>query len=151
METCPAFRWQWFRNTSATEDDAPSTDGIDREPANDAPDTLWEKIDGATSSSYRPVPGDVGRFLLAVATYADGKGNRPDLTDTVPDESDRDRAWLVVGDLDGRTMDTNPPTGEGASDLSARRSQPNNKAPAFSDTDPDTEGRPERPEGQVRG
>ena len=134
-------RWQWFRTTSATETDAPATTGITREPAEDAPTNLWEKIDGATSSSYRPVPSDVGRFLLAVATYADGKSNRPDNTNTVDDESDRDRAWLVVGDLDGSgNAGCNSAYGTETSDLSVRRSQPNNKAPAFSDTNPDVEG-----------
>ena len=34
----------------------------------------WSNISGATSASYTPVPGDVGRYLRARATYTDSDG-----------------------------------------------------------------------------
>ena len=67
--------WQWWRTTDGDGTDAAgsvgNTDALTR--TEDEPGTDWEKAPGGTSSSYRPVPGDTGKFLLAVATYADGK------------------------------------------------------------------------------
>ena len=49
--------WQW----------ASSSDG---DPAG-----TWDDISGATSASYTPVAGDVGKYLQATASYTDGHGS----------------------------------------------------------------------------
>ena len=75
---------------------------------NTTPDTRdWEKVPSGTSSSYRPVAADEGKFLLAIATYADGKSNTEDDSETADvDETEHDRAYLVVGDTDPDTTVT---------------------------------------------
>ena len=35
----------------------------------------WEKIADAKSDTYKPVSGDVGRWLTAMATYTDRRGS----------------------------------------------------------------------------
>ncbi len=39
-----------------------------------ADDAAWPDISGATSATYDPVVGDVGRIIRVVATYTDGEG-----------------------------------------------------------------------------
>ena len=39
-----------------------------------ADDAAWPDISGATSATYEPVVGDVGRIIRVVATYTDGEG-----------------------------------------------------------------------------
>ena len=57
--------WQWWRTMSETADAAPSF-------SNDAD---WEKIAGAKSDTYKPVSGDVSRWLTAMAIYTDPDGS----------------------------------------------------------------------------
>jgi len=82
--------WQWWRSTEGDDTTAATTvpdianfDDITADPpanrrGDGNPGTGWEKVPGGTSSSYRPVSDDTGKFLLAIATYADGKANKED-------------------------------------------------------------------------
>ena len=49
--------WQWATTSS---DSGPTDDD--------------DEIDGATSATYKPVSGDVGNYLWAIASYTDGQG-----------------------------------------------------------------------------
>ena len=61
--------WQWWR-TVAGVGDVPTF-----LTAASAPETgTWEKIPGAKSDTYKPVSGDIGRWLTARATYSDRDG-----------------------------------------------------------------------------
>ena len=142
--------WQWWRTTDGDDTtaltdvpDIADFDDIDEDPPanrrgdgdpNEGNATDWEKVPGGTSSSYRPVEADTGKFLLAIATYADGKSNTEDDAETDDvDETESDRASLVVGDTD---PDSNVETDT----LAVRVVQTSNSAPKFPDTDPVAEG-----------
>ena len=147
--------WQWWRTTAGDDENAltvvptiadfndfnvvpPANRRGDGDPNGDGA-TVWEKVPGGTSSSYRPVAADTGKFLLAIATYADGKSNTEDDSESaLVDETERDRTSLVVGD-------TNPDPEVVTDTLSVRVVQTSNSAPQFDDTDPVADGRQNDP------
>ena len=55
-EVTSAVTWSWQRSRAGSK-------------------SSWSTISGATSDSYTPVAGDVGRYLRATATYDDGYSN----------------------------------------------------------------------------
>ena len=67
--------WQWA--TTSSESDTPDED---------------DEIDGATSSTYKPVAGDVADRLWAIASYTDGQG--------------QDKTAMVVSGYEVRAADT---------------------------------------------
>ena len=64
------LKWQWM---SSTEGSA-GTPQTSCPP--DAPDTVYGKITGKTSATYRPVPADLGKCLRVTATYDDTVRNK---------------------------------------------------------------------------
>ena len=69
--------WQWYRSVDNADLTAPSLDDTDEGEFNSS----WTLIEDAESATYTPetsveeAENDVGRFLLARATYTDGTGS----------------------------------------------------------------------------
>ena len=62
--------WQWWKSVSVDVETASSFLGSDGDP-----DTIaWTKIDDAESDTYEPVKDDLGRWLIARASYTDRRG-----------------------------------------------------------------------------
>ena len=59
--------WEWWRTTSASEENFPAADDQGARGG-------WEKIADTKSDTYKPVSGDVNRWLTAMATYTDRRG-----------------------------------------------------------------------------
>ena len=78
-----SLEWQWYRGDTFSENNIPTTECADA--ASD--DCL---IKDATSGTYRPVAGDDGERLTAVATYTDGHANEENVKDIVIARGDND-------------------------------------------------------------
>ena len=75
------LKWQWMRTTAGDANSPETCAATD-------PDTDYGKITGKTSSTYRPVPGDVGKCLRVTATYDDTVRNKDLASTTDRDESE---------------------------------------------------------------
>ena len=95
--------WQW------------STAGVQT----DVGDAGWTAISGATSETYTPVSGDMGKDLAARATYRDAANVDDEFTHNV-DESEL--------------------TASSSADFFVKDADSNNQAPVFPDQDEDTPG-----------
>ena len=74
--------------------------------ADSAEATTWDGISGATSNSYTPTTGDIGKYLRLAAAYDDGQGTGKEAFDTATNAVVR--------------LDNDPPTfDEGASTTSS--------------------------------
>ena len=62
--------WQWWKSVSGSAVTAPDFLGSDGSPDT----TAWTKIDDAESDTYEPVKDDLGRWLIAMASYTDRRG-----------------------------------------------------------------------------
>ena len=62
--------WQWQRDTTG----GPGPDGTPTANCSVVADDVWEDIDEATSESYTPKAGDLGKCLRANASYTDRRG-----------------------------------------------------------------------------
>ena len=65
--------WQWWKSVEIDASTVPTFLTAEGDPDTDATNG-WEKITGAKSDTYKPVSGDIGRWLTARATYSDRDG-----------------------------------------------------------------------------
>ena len=74
--------------------------------------TIWATISSATSASYTPVEGDVGRYLQATASYTDGHGSGK-TAQAASDNTVRatNSAPAFAGETPTRTVPENTPAG----------------------------------------
>ena len=100
-----SVEWQWYWGRTFEENDIPTTECAEAS----SDDCL---IKDATSGTYRPVAGDAGKRLTAVATYTDGHANDEDARDMVIERGEKD---VLVNTI--------------------------NQAPVFPDRDEEMEGR----------
>ena len=140
--------WQWWRTTNASLDTAP--DFLDADPQTGNRDG-WEKIADAKSDTYKPVSGDVDRWLIAMATYTDPDGSSRAMDNT--------SANAVIANIDNVAPEfreggdkpvmqaTRKIAENSVSDAAQGPNNPGNVGEPVAATDPN--GAPDSPEGRL--